>query len=1094
MEPERICPECEAQVPANAPQGLCPRCLVAIGLKLTPSRDPGAEGSPLIEDPKSKIQNPKVRFFGDYELLEEIARGGMGVVYRARQASLNRIVAVKMLLFGRFSSDEFVQRFQTEAQAVASLQHPNIVAIHEVGQHEGQHYFSMDYIEGKSLAELVGDKPLPARRAAGYIQSIAQAIHYAHKRGILHRDLKPSNVLIDEFDQPRITDFGLAKQLKGDSELTATGQVLGSPNFMPPEQADAKRGAIGRHSDVYSLGAIFYHLLTGRPPFLAETLEDTLRQLLNVEPVPPRLLNPGVPRDLETICLKCLSKEPHRRYDSAQSLAQDLERWQAGKPIFARAVGPTEKFLGWCKRKPAIAVLTALVLTLLVTVTVGSTIAAFRIRRESERAKKAELEAREQLWGSYLAQARATRHTGRAGHRFESLEVLARAAAMRPTLELRNEAIAALALTDIRVLKQSKPLNRRKEFVCLDHKLDRYAEADEAGNIRICQVSDDKELMRLPGFGSAPWWIFPFSPNGQFLAVRYTDGRARIWDWQRKQSILEVPGADSPARLDFSPDSRWLAATDAALKVMVYDLIERKPVRLTEPSTEQWAVRFDPTGKLLAASRGEAITIIEALSGSEVGAKMSHAGSEVRGLAWHPDGKHLVSVCADRLVCLWDIPSRQLIRSSKGHDREAMSVVFNHAGNLLATCGWDSKLRLWDFKSGRELISIVGGGFDLQFTHDDHRLSSHSWDGNRFELFEVVSGTLRSFHEELAGSERGLGPSAFSADGKLLAYCAGDQLKLWDVGSGKLLASSSMAPLNTVLFDASGQNLFVTSQRLVERWPLDSNSSPGEIRLGPPVTLATGGEFGRAALSPQGKILAVIQSNRCRIFHTDSSQEPMSTAIQQDLHWVAVDPAGRWIATAAWGHEGAKVWEASSGRLCSDLPAGRYSDILFSPDGRWLVTRGEQEYRFWNVGEWTPGPHLAHTRDDEMHSDASLIALSPDGRTLALTDAQTVRLVDSKTGREFATLEADNAREISSLSFSGDGRWLAVAGGSDRLHVWDLRTLRENLGRIRLDWEAPPLPPSAEGQIRITNALFTAKSRKTVLQSGAEPVAKPARP
>jgi len=248
----------------------------------------------------------------------------MGVVYRARQTSLERIVALKMILAGPFASKQIIQRFRGEVTAAALLQHPNIVAIHDVGIHDGQHFFSMDYVEGQNLSQIVGNRPLPPAKAARYIKLIAEAIHYAHQQGVLHRDLKPSNVLIDSNDQPRITDFGLAKRLDGDSSLTMTGQMLGSPNFMPPEQASSERGKVGRPSDVYGLGAILYHLLTARPPFQAESFESVINQVLNSEPVSPRLLNSSVPPDLETICVKCLQKEPSRRYQSAQELADEL--------------------------------------------------------------------------------------------------------------------------------------------------------------------------------------------------------------------------------------------------------------------------------------------------------------------------------------------------------------------------------------------------------------------------------------------------------------------------------------------------------------------------------------------------------------------------------------------------------------------------------------------------------------------------------------------------------------------------------------------------------------------------------------------------
>ncbi|MCL4181750.1 MAG: protein kinase, partial [Verrucomicrobia bacterium] len=319
--------------------------------------------------------------FGDYELLEEIAHGGMGVVYRARQVSLKRIVAVKMLLFGQFAGKAAFERFRAEAQTAAHLQHPNIVAVHEIGETDGQPYFSMDYVAGRNLAELVRDRPMPARQAAGYLRKIAQAVHYAHAHGVLHRDLKPANVLIDETDEPRITDFCLARQLAGDSGLTLTGQVLGSPNFMPPEQGTGKHAKVGPASDINGLGALLYYLLTARPPFLAETFEATLAQLLNTDPVAPRQLNPSIPRDLETLCLKCLEKDPARRYASAAELTAELDRFLRDEPILARSIGPTGKLWRWCRRKPALAAMAAAVVTLLLTVTAVSVASAWRIAR-----------------------------------------------------------------------------------------------------------------------------------------------------------------------------------------------------------------------------------------------------------------------------------------------------------------------------------------------------------------------------------------------------------------------------------------------------------------------------------------------------------------------------------------------------------------------------------------------------------------------------------------------------------------------------------------------------------------------------------------
>ncbi len=293
-----------------------------------------------------------LHYFGDYELLKEIAHGGMGVVWTARQVSLNRTVAVKTIRAGKFASVDDVKRFHTEAEAAANLQHPNIVAIHEVGEHEGQHYFSMDYVEGKNLAELVREGPLPPAKVAALLKTIAEAIQYAHQRGILHRDLKPQNILMDATGQPRITDFGLARRMERDSSLTQTGAVMGSPSYMPPEQAAGRNDQVGPASDVYSLGAILYHALTGRAPFVAETSLATLRKVVDEDPERPSKLNDKTPLDLETICLKCLEKKPERRYATARALAEELGRYLNHEPILARRANPVRRVWSWFARHP----------------------------------------------------------------------------------------------------------------------------------------------------------------------------------------------------------------------------------------------------------------------------------------------------------------------------------------------------------------------------------------------------------------------------------------------------------------------------------------------------------------------------------------------------------------------------------------------------------------------------------------------------------------------------------------------------------------------------------------------------------------------
>lgn len=309
--------------------------------------------------------------FGHYELIAPIAKGGMGIVYKARQRNLNRIVAIKMILAGQFADQTDVDRFYAEAEAAAALRHSNIVAIHEIGEVQGQHFFSMDYIDGQSLAALVQESPLPPRRAAELLITISETMQFAHDSGIIHRDLKPSNILLDKKQRPLITDFGLAKQVTNQSQITIAGAVVGTPSYMPPEQASGKGDQVGPWSDLYSLGAILYECLTGRPPFRAATPFETIRQVLETEPVSPRLVNPGLPRDIETICLKCLQKESSKRYASAQELADELGRFIRGEPIRARPISQAARFWRLCKRYPVTAAAIAAAILMLVTAAAG---------------------------------------------------------------------------------------------------------------------------------------------------------------------------------------------------------------------------------------------------------------------------------------------------------------------------------------------------------------------------------------------------------------------------------------------------------------------------------------------------------------------------------------------------------------------------------------------------------------------------------------------------------------------------------------------------------------------------------------------------
>src|SRR5438105_12722791 len=378
----RICRKCGAKIFSDAPKGLCTACVLETALGISPDApvagvDSSAEVSAKADDPgrvdELSRDNAKptsgvkdaVRAatmlgeLGDYELLEEIGRGGQGVVFRARQKRLNRTVALKVISLGQWATETHLKRFRREAEAAASLDHPGIVPIYEVGERDGSCYFSMRFVEGCQLDEVVRHTPMSIRQAAELIAKVARIVHYAHEHGILHRDIKPGNILLDVKGEPLLTDFGLARLVETESTMTRTLEVMGTPSYMAPEQALGNNAQLTRATDVYGLGAVLYQLLTGHPPFAGGTTYETIKLLLDTEPKKPRLLNPKIDRDLSTICLKCLDKDPKRRYSSALALAEDLERWLKHEPIQARHTGVFARGSKWVRRNPTSALLVA---------------------------------------------------------------------------------------------------------------------------------------------------------------------------------------------------------------------------------------------------------------------------------------------------------------------------------------------------------------------------------------------------------------------------------------------------------------------------------------------------------------------------------------------------------------------------------------------------------------------------------------------------------------------------------------------------------------------------------------------------------------
>ena len=533
------CSKCGADL--TSPDAECSHCLIELGF--------GTDDIDLTEPatiPNNTLSDLPV--LADYEILEEIARGGMGIVYRARQRSLDRTVALKLIMGGQLVTRELVHRFRGEASAAAALQHPSIVAIHEIGVHDGNHFFSMDYVEGQNLAQIVRTQPLPAQKAARYLKVIAEAIHYAHEQGILHRDLKPSNVLVEAAtDQPRVTDFGLAKRLDGDSTLTVTGQALGSPPFMPPEQVSNEGSKVGRTSDVYGLGGILYFLLTARPPFQGDSFETTMNQVLHAEPVPPRLLNPTVPRDLETICLKCLNKESGRRYQTAQAIGEDLSRYLKGEPILARPTTRLERMWRWCRRKPALAGALATAAVLLLTLAIGTPIVVYRIERALQSAET-------HLYGADINMAQTALTNADLLHSRDLLDRHRPEADQRDQRGFEWRYLWNLCQGDQTFMLE--PLVDWPRSVVFSHDGSLLAAGTASGELSVVWNVETKSVVTPPlPEGDRP---VAFDPNNPLL-ITAGDNGLRRWNTDTDPWEENYLGPIHPmANAVFSPNSRWL--------------------------------------------------------------------------------------------------------------------------------------------------------------------------------------------------------------------------------------------------------------------------------------------------------------------------------------------------------------------------------------------------------------------------------------------------------------------------------------------------------------------------------------------------------
>lgn len=1064
---------------------------------------------------------------GEYRLLRLIGRGGMGVVYEALHERLDRRVALKMLSRMSLADTVARERFRREAEATAKLSHPNIVQVFEVGEHQGQPFLALEYVPGPSLAEQWTQARQSPREAAQLVEQLARAIHYAHQQGIVHRDLKPGNVLISP-DRPKITDFGLAVPLES-SDLTITGEIVGTPDYMSPEQASGKSSqrVVGKASDVYALGAILYSAVTGRPPFQGATALDALELVRSHDPILPTRINPSVPRDLETICLKCLEKDPSRRYLTAEALADDLERFQTGKPIAARRAGSLERFRRWCRRNPvlAVAAVLGLIAMLLGAGFTASHSVTLRLREEQKLTKQALADVeiqktRAEENAKQLAdQQKLTRAALVDAERFRrQAEGLSTSLSMERGLALLDQGDVARGMLLLGHCLQIAPasdadLHRviRANLAAVHRRLplQLHAVMELRGEVRAAVFSPDGKQLFTGGRNSPPqlWDVATgnpigkplahsgeiksvlFSHDGAFLVTASTDKTVRLWDPATAELIgqpLSHPAAVHAAAL--SPDSKLLVTGCNEGTTTLWELPSGKRLRDWKQLGSIHTIAFSSDGQRFVTGTAVRRAQVWTADGNPIGEAMLHGG-EVLSAAFRPDGLWVVTGSEDGNAQFWDAATGKPTGFPVVHRGAVRAVGYSADGKTLWTGGAYGQVRLWD----AALMTPLGTPIHHQSvvhtvsqTADRRYLATGSADGmvRVWVQPKMVDHSLVIPHKHLVYCV------AVSPDGQsVVSGTADPTAQIWNAKTGAPIGQP-LVHQHSVLdaaYSPDSQTIVTGSIDKTARLWNAADGSP----IGAPMKHV--GHVYAVSFSPDGQyVLTGCKGNNVQLWNAKTGEPIGEPIVHPDwVHAAVYSPQGEVILTGC--EDGfARLWNATTHELIGDpIPhRGPVKAAAYSPDGYRILTGtwGDRTARLWDPVTGEPvGPPLAH----QEHVLAT--AFSPDGKTMA-TGAWdgTARLWDVATGRSLGP-PLVHQYAIRDLTFSPDGSRLWTAAFDRTVKAWEIAPPTAGDVNQIVTWlqVLTGLELDTDGVFRELNAATWLKRRERLMELGGPPTTDP---